>query len=75
MSDVLALGGRDIEIKMAQGTVGDKDRQIACFVCLFVCFSDRISLCGPSCPGTCSVDQAGLELVEIHLPLPLEYWD
>jgi hypothetical protein len=32
--------------------------------CLFVCFvfQDRISLCSPGCPGTHSVDQAGLEL-------------
>jgi hypothetical protein len=34
------------------------------FVCLFVVlvFRDRVSLCSPSCPGTHSVDQAGLEL-------------
>jgi hypothetical protein len=45
------------------------------FVCLFVCFSrsscfwfwflvfrDRVSLYSPGCPGTHSVDQAGLEL-------------
>jgi hypothetical protein len=30
-------------------------------VCLFV-FRDRVSLCSPGCPGTHSVDQAGLEL-------------
>jgi hypothetical protein len=28
-----------------------------CFV-----FRDRVSLCSPGCPGTHSVDQAGLEL-------------
>jgi hypothetical protein len=35
------------------------------FVCLFVfvfVFRDRVSLCSPGCPGTHSVDQAGLEL-------------
>jgi hypothetical protein len=35
------------------------------FVCLFVClfvFRNRVSLCSPGCPGTHSVDQAGLEL-------------
>jgi hypothetical protein len=33
------------------------------FVCLFVCFfRDRVSLCSPGCPGTHSVNQAGLEL-------------
>jgi hypothetical protein len=31
------------------------------FICLFV-FRDRVSLCSPGCPGTHSVDQAGLEL-------------
>ena len=25
--------------------------------------------------GTCSVDQAGLELTGIHWPLPLKCWD
>jgi hypothetical protein len=30
------------------------------FCCFF--FSDRVSLCCPGCPGTHSVDQAGLEL-------------
>jgi hypothetical protein len=32
------------------------------FVCLFVCFRDRVSLCSPGCPGTHFVDQAGLKL-------------
>ena len=32
-------------------------------VCLFVLvFRDRVSLYSPGCPGTHSVDQAGLEL-------------
>ena len=29
---------------------------------LFCFFRDRVSLCSPGCPGTHSVDQAGLEL-------------
>jgi hypothetical protein len=41
-----------------------------CFFCLFclilffffLVFRDRVSLCRPGCPGTHSVDQAGLEL-------------
>jgi hypothetical protein len=33
-----------------------------CFVCLFFVFRDRVSLYSPGCPGTHSVDQAGLEL-------------
>jgi hypothetical protein len=28
----------------------------------FLAFQDRVSLCSPGCPGTHSVDQAGLEL-------------
>jgi hypothetical protein len=32
------------------------------FVCLFLVFQDRVSLCSPGCPGTHSVDQDGLEL-------------
>ena len=34
-------------------------------------FWDRVSLCNsPNCPGTHSVSQVGLELIEILLPLP-----
>jgi hypothetical protein len=29
---------------------------------VFLVFQDRVSLCSPGCPGTHSVDQAGLEL-------------
>jgi hypothetical protein len=37
---------------------------VFCFVlfCCCFCFRDRVSLCSPGCPGTHSVDQAGLEL-------------
>jgi hypothetical protein len=34
-------------------------------------FGFETDLCIHSCPGTQYVDQAGLELTEIHLPLPL----
>nr|BAE23440.1 unnamed protein product [Mus musculus] len=34
-------------------------------------FRDKVSLCSPSCPGTHSVDQAGLELRN----LPPKCWD
>ena len=45
-------------------------RMVSFFVCLFfvlfcfvfLVFRDRVSLCSPGCPGTDSVDQAGLEL-------------
>ena len=40
------------------------------FVWLVLVFRDRVSLCSLGCPGTRSVDQAGLELTKIHLPLP-----
>jgi hypothetical protein len=57
------------------GTRGYKVRQTSypfstfssnLFVCLFLFlllfFRDKVSLCSPGCPGTHSVDQAGLEL-------------
>jgi hypothetical protein len=31
-------------------------------VILFLVFRDRVSLCSPGCPGTHSVDHAGLKL-------------
>ena len=42
------------------------------FLVLFVglSFQDRVFLYSLGCPGTCSVDQAGLKLAEIHLSLP-----
>jgi hypothetical protein len=40
---------------------------------LFLFFPDRVSLCNLGCPRTCCVDQAGLELTEIRLPLPPEF--
>lgn len=46
------------------------------FIILFVVgFSRQVSLCSPSCPGIYSVDQAGMELTEICLPLPLKCWN
>ena len=45
------------------------------FFLLFVfVFLDRVSLYSTGCPGTHSVDQAGLEL-RIRLPLPPKCWD
>jgi hypothetical protein len=32
------------------------------FFFFFLVFRDRVSLCSPGCPGTHSVDQAGLKL-------------
>ena len=40
--------------------------------CLFVLFWYRILFLAPGCPATRSVDQAGLKLTEIRLPLPPE---
>ena len=48
-----------------------KDTCSFCF-----CFFETRFLCSfGACPGTHSVDQAGLELTEIRLPPPPEYWD
>ena len=47
------------------------------FVYLFVLvFQHRVYLCDSSdCPETHFIDQAGLELTEIHLSLPTKFWD
>jgi hypothetical protein len=49
-------------------------------LCLFIYFGfgDRLSPCSPGCPGTCSVDQAGLRLLfcfetESHVSLKLVF--
>jgi hypothetical protein len=40
------------------------------FVVVFCLFLRHyFSLCIPGCPATCSIDQDGLELIEIFLPL------
>jgi hypothetical protein len=38
-------------------------------------FQDRVSLSNPGCPGTHSLDQDGLKVTEIQLPLPPKHWD
>jgi hypothetical protein len=48
------------------------------YLCLFLFFHlfwGRASLCNIGCPGTYYVDQAGLKLTEIPLPLTLECWE
>jgi hypothetical protein len=45
------------------------------FVCSVFVFRDRVSLHSLGCPRTCSVDQAGLRLTEIHWPLPHKHED
>jgi hypothetical protein len=39
------------------------------------CFQDKLCLYSPGCPGTHSVDQAGLELRKVRLPLTPKCWD
>ena len=34
-------------------------------LCLVLFFPDRVSLCRPGCPGTHSIDKAGLELRDL----------
>ena len=51
---------------------------VAPFVSFFtfcVLFWNRISLHSSSWSGTLYVDQAGLELIEVCLLLPLEFWN
>jgi len=42
---------------------------------IFVCFQDRVSLCSSDCFETYYVNQGGLELTDICLPLPPKSWD
>ena len=42
---------------------------------LFVCLFERAFLCLEAVLELALVDQAGLELTEIQLPLPPECWD
>ena len=46
------------------------------FCCCCCLFFETEFLCSfRSCPGTSSVDQAGLELTDVCLPLPPKCWD
>lgn len=45
-------------------------------ICLFVClFNETWSLHSPGYPDTYYIDRAGLEITDVHLPLPLKYWE
>ena len=46
-----------------------------CFVLLCLGFPDRDSWCNSCCAVTLYIDQAGLELTEICLPLSSKCWD
>lgn len=46
---------------------------LSLFAFYFVSVFLIVTLCGPGCPGTCCVDQAGLEPEGIHLSLPPMY--
>ena len=45
-----------------QGSTLGNAKQTSSFIKATYFFGDRVSLYNPGCPGTCSVDQAGLEL-------------
>jgi len=46
---------------------------LSLFYFVFI-FQDRVSFYSPGCLGISSVGQGGLELTELHLPLPPECW-
>ena len=48
---------------------------ITVVVIIIIILRKSFSVYSPSCPGTCFVDQAGLKLIEIRLPLPPKCWD
>ena len=85
MVELWAWEGHERIIKREQCGAGGKasipeeaQTHVPPLVCLSVCLSVSLSLslsffpslCSPDYPGSHAVDQAGLELTEIHLPLP-----
>lgn len=44
-------------------------------VIFIVVIETKSHLCNPGWPRTCYLDQSGLQLIEIHLPLSLKGWD
>jgi hypothetical protein len=69
---VTAPGVDSFHTKKTPKTVNSLGFVLFCFLLLLFCFSSQ---CFLSCPGTHSVDQAGLKLTEIYLPLPPKSWD
>jgi hypothetical protein len=70
------VGSPDRWLWSTMGVLGSKPRSfgraVQMLFCLFgLFFWDRFSLCSSGCLGTSSIDQTGLELTEIFLPLPL----
>lgn len=47
-----------------------------CFCwCCYCCICDKVYLCSLDWPGTLYINQAGLEVIEIFLPLPAQCWN
>lgn len=61
---VLQVGGFREALRLVKSNVSRLKTLIYLFICLFICLfiysRDRASLCIPGCPGTHSLDQAGL---------------
>ena len=77
--DILTVRNRSTRSsgRHREGRVSVKSTAIL-LSCLSVCLSvflDRVSMYSPSCLGTYFIDQAGLKLTEICLPLPPECWN
>jgi hypothetical protein len=87
---ICSLIGIDLKKLNAEGPKGRRGRKkfrhilvahclnftVLCLVTFrpFLFFSRQVFLCSPDCPGTHSVDQAGLKFTEIYPPLPPKCW-
>lgn len=63
-------GSHQASMPLSWVTMGGKI-SYRCLDCCIV-FLDRVSLCSPGCPETCSIDQAALKLTEVCLSLSPE---
>ncbi|CAH6787816.1 Tmx4 [Phodopus roborovskii] len=69
--ETLQISVGKVDVIQEPGTVNVVFRL---FVWFALVFPERFLCSIGACPGTCFVDQAGLELGEIRLPLPPQCW-
>jgi len=74
-SCTLLQGQRDRKSQRVKSELGQEGEEESGFCKAVTSCLLRVSLDSPDCPETRSVDQAALELTEIRLTLPPEFWD
>lgn len=56
-------------VRLGSLTISPSPAELSYWLHGFLVFQHKVSLCNPCCSGTCFVEQAGLEFIEICLPL------